>query len=587
MQATTASDSAVLPEGVQLRPYQADAITSTMDYLAKTKGMQGRNPLVVMPTGTGKSVVIAALCKKVLQWQGVEVMVLTHNSELVRQNTKAIASMCGREQVGVYSAGLGLKQTGQRIICGTVQSVYKALARDNEVFGSRRVVLIDEAHYVGNTSGSMYGQTLDALKSECPQMRIIGFTATPHRTTTGHLANTDKGVFTDVCYEVGSSGFVELVQEGYLAPLVAPPVPVTIDISHVKVDRHTNEFNTRQLIEAVGNEEMLARACDVMVDSGKDRKAWIVFVTGIANSDLVCRLLRSRGVAVEQVHSKKTAEHNRAAIADFRAGRLKCLISANKLTTGFDVPAVDLIGMLRPTHSWSLHKQMLGRGTRPAPGKTDCLVLDFAQNVSRLGPVNSEVPDDNEGGFEKSRHEEVVTKDERLPEALGYKCPSCGMIYPAGDCTCRYCGADLTVAQEFDYDNLSNVQLINYNVAAPDPPKGTEYKVRNMVGELYVSKHSGKSCIKLTVVLAGRNNSQFYSRHYLNFGDKKMAQRSAERIWKMLRGVTPCPATPEEALTRIGELETPAFITLIKRNVMRGIDFDKMVKVRYPGANEK
>ena len=575
---------------IQLRPYQEETVHALVRDLKN-----GENPLAVLPTGTGKSVIIASLCQRLTTSPENRILVLTHSSELVKQDAAKISIMCQNVSRGVHAAGLGLKDKGQQVITGTIQSVSSTLSRDPDAFGVRQLIIIDEAHLLSTKENSMYRTCIKTLMRLCPSLKVAGFSATPFRLDSGHLVEQDNAIFSTVSIDYTAS-IPEFINAGWLAPLVSPPVPipVTIDVEGKcmtggKLNKKTRKYTPKRIDDSkvemlLGNEKLLAQACDAMVDLASMRKSWLVFVTGITNADAVSKLLNERGVSTEAVNSSMTKEHNDSAIRRFRAGELRCLVSANQLTTGFDVPQVDMIGVLRPTDSTSLHIQMLGRGLRPSPGKVDCLVMDFAENLRRLGPINDpKIKDKSKeerlafhGGIEEG---EVYVEGEFQGKEI--KCNECGLLYVTSefDNRCPRCGA--IPPQKLDLENFTDNVVIKYDISLePQLPYGL-YKVLNMVVQHHKSR-SGSDCLRLTVSCESRKTSKpFNSFFYMSFDRTGEAYNRASYIWSQFNGSCPIPRSTMEAYSRIGELRQPRAIGVKKGHFKGPQKFDELTGVLY------
>lgn len=537
------------------RWYQTEALQAFADFVSTHPS--GRNPLIVMPTGTGKSVVIARIIQWVRQWNSNRVLVLTHIGELVKQNAHKLKEVWPEADIGVCSASLGQKDTEHDVVFATVQTVASMLKRNATALGRRCLIIIDECHLLSADSTSQYRTVLRLLREQCPQMRVCGLSATPYRTKDGLLTQQKEPIFTDIAYDL-TTKFTELIAQGYLSPLVTPPVPVSINLQGVHM--RGGDFKDDELQQAVGNEKLLQQACRIMALEGKERKAWLVFVSGIANAQKVTAMLQQLGIAACDVNSAHTPAENDQAIADFRAGKLRCLVSANQLTTGFDVPQVDLIGMLRPTMSTSLHTQMLGRGTRPAAGKSDCLVLDFAQNVARLGPINRPM---------------LPTPKQRMPQlddlterAQTKRCGGCKRVIPINTRICPYCGYQSP--QDLDVKDLSQSEVISYTRSRQLVKGSSMAQVRSMI----VGPHqaaSGRSCLRVGIdAISARG--KFREWFYLCFDvDSKLAsvRANANQLWQYLGGAYPPPQSTEEAVTRSPELKTPKEIEVLRSNRKR------------------
>ena len=242
-----------------------------------------------------------------------------------------------------------------------IQSVF----RSPERLGRRHLVLIDECHLVPHDGDGMYRTTLDALREVHPSISVCGFSATPFRLDSGHLTEGDDKIFDEVVFDYGIG---RGIADGWLSPLSSKATRTTIDVRDV--GRRGGEFIAGEL-EARGRQrDKIAAACDEIVTLGTERKCWLVFCCGIDHAVHVRDALRERGVSCEAVFGETPQDEREQIIADFRAGNIRCLVNVMVLTTGFDVPQIDLLAMLRPTLSTGLYVQMVGRGTRKAEGKT-------------------------------------------------------------------------------------------------------------------------------------------------------------------------------------------------------------------------
>lgn len=364
------------------RDYQAAAVHSLFDYFSREQG----NPVVALPTGTGKGFVIAWFLKQAYEmYSGTRAMMLTHVQELIEQNLEKLVEVWPTAPAGVYSAGLGRKEHKHPITLAGIQSVH----RRPELFGQQHMVLIDECHLVSDKETTTYRKFLAALMQANPKLKVIGFSATPYRLGKGMLTDPG-GIFTDVCFDLTSlQAFNWLLAQGWIAPLVTKRTLTELDITGVRTQ--AGEFVLQDLQFAVDKEATTRAALQEACHFARDRQHWLVFATGIDHTEHVAAELNALGVPAAAIHSKTTDEERATRLRDYRNGRLRALVSNNILTTGFDYAEIDCILVLRPTSSPGLWVQMLGRGTRPAPGKTNCLVMDFAGNTRRLGPINDPV----------------------------------------------------------------------------------------------------------------------------------------------------------------------------------------------------
>ena len=405
---------------MQLRPYQLEACKAVLDYWGKGGG----NPLVDLATGTGKSLVIAALTQKICrEYPGIGVLMLTHQRELIRQNTEELLRVWPQAPVGINSAGLGRRDKRSKILFAGIQSVAKESAL---TLGERHLIIVDEAHLIPRAGAGQYLTLLAKLREAVPDLRVLGLSATPYRLDSGRLDSGEEKLFDKVVY---SYGIAQGVEDGFLSPLVARKTGQVIDVSGVA--RRGGEFVSGDLEHAANQTALVQSACDEIVEKGRDRRSWLAFCCGIDHAVAVRDALRHRGITAETVNGNTPKGDRDRIFKDFKIGRIQALTGCQVFTTGFNSPGVDLIAMLRPTLSTSLYVQMLGRGTRIADGKENCLVLDFASNIFRHGPVDAvSIKGGPKGDTGRVSVDSVRAKAcphcETLVALGVYMCPDCG-----------------------------------------------------------------------------------------------------------------------------------------------------------------
>lgn len=368
---------------IELRPYQVDGLAALWEYYSNG----GKdNVLICWPTGTGKSCAPAIFIKEAMRlWPDQRFMLLTHSSELVKQDGAALISVWPNAPLGIYCAGLKRKDVISPIIYATIQSAHKLGAIN---FGHRDILWVDEAHLISDEDSSMYLSFIAKLKKINPKLKVIGLTATQYRMGMGLL--TEGKLWGKVVHDLTSmEDFNKLVADGYLCSLIPKKTQVELDVSNVGIQK--GEFIASQLQHEVDKAEITWKGLQELCYYGQGRKSWLLFATGIDHAEHIQSMLSQLGIDCAAIHSKQDGNHNDAAIRDFKSYKLRAIVNYGKLTTGFDHPGIDLIGMFRPTLSVALWVQMLGRGTRPCEGKSNCLVLDFAKNTARLGPINDPV----------------------------------------------------------------------------------------------------------------------------------------------------------------------------------------------------
>jgi DNA repair protein RadD len=364
----------------QLRPYQQQAVDAVIQYFRR----RSEPAVLVLPTGAGKSLVIAELARKA---KG-RVLVLAHVKELVAQNHGKYQALGLQEglQADLFSAGLGQKENLRRVVFGSIQSVARNLPRFSEPVS---LVIIDECHRVGEEEDSQYHQLIGHLKSHNPALKILGLTATPYRLGLGYIYNyhyrgmvrtTEPRFFADCIFELPLR---QMIKQGYLTP------PRLIDAPAVHYDFSRLLPRENGLFSDADIERELKRQTRVtphivrqIIEYAQDRQGVMIFAATVEHAREVTGLLPD-GTAALITGETPLPERDRLIDA-FKARTLKFLVNVAVLTTGFDAPHVDLIVVLRPTESLSLYQQIIGRGLRLAEQKQECLILDYAGNAYDL-----------------------------------------------------------------------------------------------------------------------------------------------------------------------------------------------------------
>ncbi len=352
----------------QLRPYQDEAVKATLQHFRKTKDPA----LLVLPTGAGKSLVIAELARIA---KG-RVLALAHVKELVEQNHAQYESYGLR--AGIYSAGLDRKETLEKVIFGSIQSV--ARAKDT-LFQAFSLLIIDECHRVAIDDDTQYAQVIKKLRAVNPSICILGLTATPYRLGLGWLyqynhrglLRTRENRFFKRC--VYDLTLRYMIQNRYLTPPIKIDSPVaSYDFSQLKL--RGDRFVQSEIEAALKSQERITPSIvQNIIEMAKDRQGVMIFAASVRHAEEILSLLPQESSAIV-VGDTEGQERDRI-VQDFKAKRIKFLVNVSVLTTGFDAPHVDLIAILRPTESVSLYQQIVGRGLRLAEGKEDCLVLDY------------------------------------------------------------------------------------------------------------------------------------------------------------------------------------------------------------------
>ena len=506
-----------------LRPYQQAAIASIYAYFQNNKG----NPLVVLPTAAGKSLVAAAFIEGVLKaWPDQRILIVTHVRELIAQNHAEMIGLWPEAPAGIYSAGLGKREAQARILFAGIQSIHR---RAHEI-GHTDLVLIDEAHLIPGNSSTMYRRFLDALSAINPALKVIGLTATPFRTDSGMLHEGKSALFTDIAFEAPVR---ELIDQGYLSPLVSKQPATQLDVS--KVGTRAGDFIARDLAAAVDQDAITRAAVTEIIDYGKDRKSWLAFCSGVDHARHVAEEFQRRGITCRTIFGDTPKDERDAIIAAFKRGNIRALASMGVLTTGFNAPGVDLIALLRPTKSAGLYVQMVGRGTRLAPGKENCLVLDFAGNVRRHGPIDlvrPKRPGEGGGGEAPTK---VCPMCESIVALSATECPDCGYEFPAREVKIAPTAAALPVLSPKSPQWL--------------PVHGVSYSRHDKLG--------GQPSLKVTYSSGLTSYSEWVCIEHQGYARQKAAD-----WWRKRAPGLPVPLSVDEAILQAGELVRPSAISV-------------------------
>ncbi len=354
-----------------LRPYQQEAVDATIGYFRRSH----QPAVIVLPTGAGKSLVIAELARLA---RG-RVLVLAHVKELVAQNHSKYQAY-GLE-ADIFAAGLQRKESRSKVVFGSVQSVARNLAQFDSEF---TLLIVDECHRISDADDSQYQQILTHLRLRNPKLRLLGLTATPYRLGKGWIyqfhyhgmvRGDERALFRDCIYELPLR---YMIKHGFLVPPERLDMPVVqYDFSRLTA-RENGLFSEADLnLELKQQQRITPHIIQQIVEFAQDRKGVMIFAATVEHAKEVLGLLPGSKALIT---ADTPAAERDALIAAFKARELLYMVNVAVLTTGFDAPHVDLIAILRPTESVSLYQQIVGRGLRLCPGKTDCLILDYAGN---------------------------------------------------------------------------------------------------------------------------------------------------------------------------------------------------------------
>jgi DNA repair protein RadD len=377
----------------KLRNYQQQAVDSVLKYFRKK-----RTPaVVVLPTGAGKSLVIAELARIA---KG-RVLVLAHVKELIEQNYEKYVSY--GLSAGIFSAGLGKKERDEKAIFGSVQSIARA---PQDFFDDFSLVVIDECHRVADDSATQYQEIIKNLLSRNPGLCILGLTATPYRLGLGWIyeysqsgeIKTDQPRFFKQCvYELPLS---YMIKNKYLTVPVKVDIPVTCyDFS--ELTEKGRMYTASEVEEVLKSQKRLTPLIIknvIDITELYHRQGVMIFSSSVRHAEEIMSYLPAEDSRLVLGNTEMVARN--AIIDDFKNKKFKYLVNVSVLTTGFDAPHVDVIAILRPTESNSLYQQIVGRGLRLSNDKSDCYILDYtgmghdiyAPEISDKRPEKDTVP---------------------------------------------------------------------------------------------------------------------------------------------------------------------------------------------------
>lgn len=502
------------------REYQKEAVQAVYDYLRK---VDGKNPCVVIPTGGGKSLVMAMICRDIVQEWKDRVLILAHVKELLEQNANHLREIMPdiAALIGVHSASLKRHDTAHPIIVAGIQSVYKKALK----MGRFDVIIIDEAHMIPEEGQGRYRTFLQEAKLVNPEVRVIGFTATPYRLTTGYICKKD-GILNDICYEIGVK---KLIEDGFLSPLVSHGSHHQANMDSVKIKG--GEYDSEQAEQAML--AVVQAATEEILQRTQDRKSVIIFCSGVKHAEAVAKIISENGHECATIFGDTKSTERDAVVKKFKSGAIKYLVNVNVLTIGFDHRGIDCVALMRATLSPGLYYQMVGRGLRKEDGKTDCLVLDYGGNVLRHGPID------------RIRVKDKKEKGSGEGEAPMKKCPKCLCHCHASAVICSNLNCDYVFPKKAPHKPTAGTESI---VSA------TSVKVLE-VAQVFYSRHQNRNDASKPDTMRVEYITNLYESgisEWVCFGHHGVAREKAIAWWKA-RSYAPCPDTIDEALWLIKE----------------------------------
>ena len=398
---------------MQLRYYQTGAIDAIRQALRD--GVH--SPIACLPTGSGKSAVIAAFLHDLTQRMPTErFVVCVHTKELVGQLAETFERVSGKAP-GMYAASHKRRQTDQQVTFCQIQSVFKRVTE----FGRVALMIVDEADRIPHEGDGQYRSFIRDLRVINPDMRLVGLTATPYRMGIG-LVFGEGRPFDELVFDAGVR---RLMDDGFLSRLVNKDI-ARPDLSQVHIRQ--GDYVASELEGIMADEVKVEKAVAEIIKYGSDRNGWLVFCSGLKHANMVRVEFEKFGVEAPIIDGEMAMKDRDDYITRYRNRELRCLINVNVLTVGFDAPHVDLIALLRPSKSPGLYYQSVGRGLRICEGKKNCLVLDMAGLVYEHGPIDT-------------LNDRITTKEKGPAGKAPVKtCEACLTIVAAGCRKCPECG---------------------------------------------------------------------------------------------------------------------------------------------------
>lgn len=433
---------------LKLRYYQEDAVSNSVSDL-----LNGHNPLIGLPTGSGKSLVLCGLAERIIDIDvNANILVLSHVKEILHQNHSALTRYFHGIEIGLYSSGLGSK-TINKITVASIQTVQNC----PEKFKHFTHVFIDEAHRVSFDKKTGYRKFINAIDAQC-----VGLTATPFRMKGGYLHEGEDSLFDTMSIDLTTGeNFTRLIEEGFLSEIYSKKTVLTLDDRGIKT--LGGDFSTEDLSKRFDRDNITEAAVLECIHFGKNYDHWLCFAIDIKHAENIAARFNAHGIAAIAVHSKM--DNRDQAILDFKSGKYRVLINVDILVAGFDFPAIDMIIMLRHTKSPIIHVQTTGRGLRVLYSdgydlnekegrleaienstKTHCLVLDFAGNTKRLGPINDVLvkkPGD------KIKSGQLMAKN----------CPECQVDNHLSAKICCNCGHEFVTKEKIEH-KAAEIELV-------------------------------------------------------------------------------------------------------------------------------
>jgi len=369
-----------------LRLYQEKAVNAGIEIIKSKK-----NGLLVLPTASGKSLVIAEIVRR----SNLKTIVLQPSIEILKQNLEKIKAF-GMTDIGIFSASMDEKTIG-KVTIATIGSIIK----HKEKFRMFELIIVDEADLV-NSKGGQYEDFITSLG-----VPVIGTTATPYRmryyingfgnsepvVESRFLTRTRPRIFSTIKH---ITQIPDMFEQNYLCPIKYDAENL-YNSNQIKSNSTGQGYDERSLLAYNQGQDIILRTVKAVKESGA--KHILIFMHFREESGQVIDKLKNLGIRCEEIAGDTKKQDRERILREFRAGQT-CVINVGVLTCGYDFPELDHIVFARPTKSLRLYSQICGRGLRIADGKEYCIITDLCDNVQRFGEINSFVIEDVSDGME-------------------------------------------------------------------------------------------------------------------------------------------------------------------------------------------
>lgn len=464
---------------INLRDYQIECNQATWDSFSESSS------LVVLPTGAGKTVCFVELLRRAISalekvGRQFKCVILVNRTDLLSQTQKIIAKELGQDNVGIFCGTFGEKTLDTKIVVATIQSIYDINIKE------LNFIILDEAHECDQDKGRYFDFI---AKNKHEKLKVIGYTATPYRANGGLIYGKDK-LFAEITYK---KELTELIEAGWLVKPRLKHVEHQFDVSGLKVV--AGEYKTTDVEKLTGDKNKMQQQITDALARMIDRKKIAWACSSINHCEAIAEELELRGEKVSIIHSKLDSKEKSENKALFEEGDSRHICFVSMLTQGYDYPPIDCIVLIRPIRSPVLYVQTVGRGLRPAPGKTDLLVLDYGKVIQTLGPLDD--PTLKKGNLFKQKNKEKLP-----PNTMKY-CKSCFEYNDRNAPECSNCGAPFAPSPE---SKLTSKPTQGYKLLSggkPNPKTTVEvFDVKTVtIDPHYISKTSGRNLFVISYVV--------------------------------------------------------------------------------------